>query len=104
MDERRPPKAEAAGSNPAGDAPGPELNGGKPENPPRALGLVPAALATRSQDAGPLGSTAPRSDWTDTRVLNEAVRVRIPPGPRHFWRRYVGIPRSFAEPRTDGYR
>src|SRR6185312_14103271 len=53
--------------------------------------------------ASPLGSTAPRSDWTDTRVLSETVRVRIPPGPRHFWRRYVGIHRSFVEPRTDGY-
>lgn len=54
--------------------------------------------------ASPLGSTAPRSNWTDTRVLSETVWVRIPPGPRHFWRRYVGIPRSFVEPRTDGYR
>ena len=34
--------------------------------------------------ATPLGSTAPRSDWTDTRVLSETVRVRIPPGPRQF--------------------
>ncbi len=30
--------------------------------------------------ASPLGSTAPRSEWTDTRVLSEAVWVRIPAG------------------------